>query len=205
MLQWPHFYRLVRRTLFMLVTATQLRVGNIIMHQSDLHRVMEMTHVTPGNWRGFVRTKLRNLRTGLQTEYRFRSEEKADRVSLEQQEMEFLYQSGDDYFFMNSENYEQISFAKEELGDSVLYLTPNLKIRVDLYEGRPVGVSLPKTVDLQVTDTPPAMRTATATNELKPATTETGLLVRVPSFISVGDVVRIDTETGNYLSRAKES
>src|SRR5262245_30970605 len=190
--------------LSMLVTATQLRVGNIIMHQSDLHRVMEMTHVTPGNWRGFVRTKLRNLRSGTQTEYRFRSEEKADRVSLEQQEMEYLYQSGDDFFFMNSETYEQISLSKDELGDSVQYLIPNLKIRIDLYEGRPVGVTLPKTVDMTVTDTPPAMKSATVTNELKPATMETGLVVRVPNFISTGDLIRIDTETGGYLSRAKE-
>lgn len=188
----------------MLVAATQLRVGNVILHQNDLHRIMELTHVTPGNWRGFVRTKLRNLRSGLQTEYRFRSEEKADRVSLEQQEMEYLYQSGEDYFFMNSETYEQISLTKDELGDSVQYLTPNLKIRVDLYEAKPVGVSLPKTVDLTVTDAPPAMKSATVTNELKPATMETGLVVRVPSFIGVGDVVRVDTETGNYLSRAKE-
>ena len=186
----------------MLVTATQLRVGNIIMHQSDLHRVMEMTHVTPGNWRGFVRTKLRNLRSGTQTEYRFRSEEKADRVSLEQQEMEYLYQSGDDFFFMNSETYEQISLSKDELGDSVQYLIPNLKIRIDLYEGRPVGVTLPKTVDMTVTDTPPAMKSATVTNELKPATMETGLVVRVPNFISTGDLIRVDTETGEYLSRA---
>lgn len=188
----------------MLVTATQLRVGNIIMHQSDLHRVMEMTHVTPGNWRGFVRTKLRNLRSGTQTEYRFRSEEKADRVSLEQQEMEYLYQSGDDFFFMNSETYEQISLAKDDLGDSVQFLIPNLKIRIDLYEGRPIGVALPKTVDMTVTDTPPAMKSATVTNELKPATMETGLVVRVPNFISTGDLIRVDTETGGYLSRAKE-
>ena len=188
----------------MLVTATQLRVGNIIMHQSDLHRVMEMTHVTPGNWRGFVRTKLRNLRSGTQTEYRFRSEEKADRVSLEQQEMEYLYQSGDDFFFMNSETYEQISLAKDELGDSVQFFIPNLKIRIDLYEGRPIGVTLPKTVDMTVTDTPPAMKSATVTNELKPATMETGLVVRVPNFISTGDLIRVDTETGGYLSRAKE-
>jgi elongation factor P len=189
---------------YMLVASTQLRVGSIIMHQNDLHRVMEMTHVTPGNWRGFVRTKLRNLRSGTQTEYRFRSEEKADRVSLEQQEMEYLYQSGDDYFFMNSESYEQISLSKGELGDSVQYLIPNLKIRVDLYESRPIGITLPKTVDLTVTDTPPAMKSATVTNELKPATMETGVIVRVPNFINTGDVIRVDTETGGYLSRAKE-
>ena len=187
----------------MIVAATQLRVGMIVMHQNDLHRIMDLTHVTPGNWRGFVRTKLRNLRSGLQTEYRFRSEEKVDRVTLEQQDMEYLYQSGDEFHFMNSETYEQIALSRETLGDSVPYLGPNLKIRIDLYEGQPVGITLPKTVDLQVTDTPPSMKSATVTNELKPATMETGLIVRVPSFIEVGEFVRVDTETGGYISRGK--
>lgn len=187
----------------MFVPATQLRVGMIVVHQTDLHRIMELIHITPGNKRGFVQTKMRNLRSGLQTEYKFRSEDKVDRVSLEQTEMEYLYQSGNDFHFMNSDNYEQITLSKDSLGDSVSYLTPNLKIRVDMYDGQPVGVSLPKTVDLRVTDAPPTMKSATVTNELKPATTETGLVVRVPSFIGVGDTVRVDTETGAYLSRAK--
>jgi len=187
----------------MFVPATQLRVGMIILYQDDLHRIMGLTHITPGNKRGFVQTKMRNLRTGLQTENKFRSEDKVERISLDQQEMEYLYQAGDDFYFMNSETYEQIQLSKDALGDSVLYLTPNLKIRVDMYDGQPVGISLPKTVDLQITDAPPAMKTATVTNELKPATTETGLVVRVPSFVEVGDSVRVDTETGTYLSRAK--
>jgi elongation factor P len=105
---------------------------------------------------------------------------------------------------MNSDNYEQITLSQEMLGDSVLYLVPNLKIKIDMHDGQPIGVSLPKTVDLQVTDAPPTMKTASVTNELKPATTETGLVVRVPSFIGVGDTVRVDTETGNYLSRANK-
>lgn len=187
----------------MLVPATQLRVGMVVMHNSDLHRIMELTHVTPGNWRGFVRTKLRNLRSGLQTEHRFRSEDKVDRITLEQLEMEYLYQSGDEFFFMNSENYDQLSLSRDALGDSVSYLIPNLKIKVDYHEGNPVGIALPKTVDLQITDTPPSMKSATVTNELKPATTETGLVVRVPSFLEVGETIRVDTETGDYVSRAK--
>jgi elongation factor P len=187
----------------MLVPATQLRVGMIIMHQNDLHRIMELIHITPGNKRGFVQTKMRNLRSGLQTEYKFRSEDKVDRISLEQQEMEYLYQSGGEFHFMNAETYEQMALSKETLGDSISYLTPNLRIRIDMYEGQPVGISLPKTVDLQVTEAPPAMKTATVTNEMKPATMETGLVVRVPNFIEVGDVVRIDTEAGTYLARVK--
>ena len=188
----------------MFVPATQLRVGMVVMHQNDLHRIMELIHITPGNKRGFVQTKMRNLRSGLQTEYKFRSEEKVDRASLEQQEMEYLYQSGDEFHFMNSDNYEQITLFKDMLGDAVLYLVPNLKIRIDMHNGQPIGISLPKTVDLQVTDAPPIMKTAIVTNELKSATTETGLIVRVPSFIGVGDTVRVDTETGNYLSRANK-
>jgi elongation factor P len=187
----------------MLIPATQLRAGMIIKHQSDLFRVMNVVHVTPGNWRGMVQTKLRNLRSGTQLENRFRSEDKVDRVSFEQHEMEFLYQSDDQYHFMNTENYEQIMLNAEELGDGVNYLTPNLRVQVEFYEGKPMGVSLPKTVDLTVTHTEPALRGATVTNVLKPATVESGAIVQVPGFVAIGDVIRVDTESGEYLSRAK--
>lgn len=187
----------------MLLPATQLRVGMIVIHQNNPHRIMDLTHVTPGNWRGFVRTKLRNLRTGLQTEHRFRSEDQVERVTLDQREMEYLYEADNEYHFMDVETYEQTSLSRETLGDTVLYLIPNLRLRVDFLEGQPVSISLPKTVDLRVKDTPPAMKTATVTTEMKPATLETGLVVRVPSFITAGDTVRVDTESGGYLSRVK--
>ena len=187
----------------MLIPATQLRVGMIVQHQNDLWRVMNVVHVTPGNWRGMVQTKLRNLRSGTQTEYRFRSEDKAERVTLEQHEMEYLYESDGQYHFMNTENYEQIALERELLGDAVNYLTPNSRIQVELHEGRPMGASLPKTVDLKVVETAPGLKSATVTNVLKPAKTETGLVVQVPNFIGEGDVIRVDTETGSYLSRAK--
>lgn len=187
----------------MFVPATQLRNGTIIKHQSDLYRVTQVTHVTPGNWRGMVQTKMRNLRTGLQTENRFRSEDKVEKVNLEQHEMEFLYKDGDEYHFMNTENFEQVVLTPEHLGDAVGYLISNLKVQVEFYESQPMGVELPKTVDLKVLDTPPGMKTATVTNVLKPATTETGLVVPVPNFIDVGDVIRVDTGSGAYLSRAK--
>jgi elongation factor P len=187
----------------MAIAATQLRVGMIIEHRDAPHRIMDLTHVTPGNWRGFVRTKLRNLRTGLQTEYRFRSEDQVERIILDQQEMEYLYEAGGEYHFMNVETYEQVVLSRETLGETVGYLTPNLRLRVDFYEGQAVALTLPKTVDLQVTDTPPGMKTASATTEMKPATLETGLEVRVPSFVEVGNSVRVDTETGEYLSRVK--
>ena len=187
----------------MLIPATQLRVGALVMYQNELHRIIDLIHVTPGNKRGFVQTKLRNLRSGLQTEHKFSSNDKVDRVTLEQQEMEYLYASGDEYCFMNSDNYEQMNLSKDVLGDSIPYLVPNMKITINLYDGDAVGISLPKTVDLTVTDTPPAMKGATVTNELKPATMETGLVVRVPGFIDTGESVRVDTETGEYVSRAK--
>lgn len=187
----------------MMIPATQLRHGAVIKFQNDLYRVTSMTHVTPGNWRGFVQTKMRNLRTGVSTENRFRSEEKVERVTLEQHEMEFLYQDGEDFHFMNSENFEQVALKKEDLGDSTGFLIPNLKVSVEFHETSPIGVELPKTVDLKVVDVPPGIKSATVANVLKPATTETGLVVQVPNFVSPGDSIRVDTTTGEYLSRAK--
>ena len=187
----------------MFVPATQLKVGTVIKYNNDLCRVTQVTHITPGNWRGMVQTKMRNLRTGVQTENRFRSEDKVEKVTLEQHEMEYLYQDGDFFHFMNTENYEQVELSGDDLGDAVGYLIPNLKVSVEFYEGKPMGVELPKTVDLKVTDVPPGLKTATVTNVLKPATTETGLVVPVPNFIETGSMIRVDTETGAYLSRAK--
>jgi elongation factor P len=187
----------------MLIPATQLRAGMIILHQKELWRVMNVVHVTPGNWRGMVQTKLRNLERGTQTEHRFRSEDKPERVTLEQQDMEYLYESDGLYHFMNTENYEQTALGADILGDAVKYLIANARIQVEFYEGKPMGVELPKTVDLRITETTPGLKTATVTNVLKPATTETGLVVQVPNFIDEGEVIRVDTETGEYLSRAK--
>ena len=187
----------------MFVPATQLKVGTIIKYNNDLCRVTQVTHITPGNWRGMVQTKMRNLRSGLSTENRFRSEDKVEKITLEQHEMEFLYQDGDIFHFMNTESYEQVELSRDDLGDAVGFLTPNLKVSVEFHEEKPLGVDLPKTVDLKVTDVVPAMKTATVTNVLKPATTETGLVVQVPNFIEIGSVIRVDTESGSYLSRAK--
>ncbi len=187
----------------MFVPATQLKVGTVIKYNNDLCRVTQVTHITPGNWRGMVQTKMRNLRSGLSTENRFRSEDKVEKITLEQHEMEFLYQDGDIFHFMNTENYEQVELSRDDLGDAVGFLTPNLKVSVEYHEEKPLGVELPKTVDLKVTDVVPGMKTATATNVLKPATTETGLVVNVPNFVEIGAVIRVDTETGSYLSRAK--
>jgi elongation factor P len=188
----------------MYIQATQLRPGMLINHEGELFRIMAVTHITPGNKRGMMQTKMRSLRSGLQNEHRFRSDDKVERVTLEQHEMEFLYASGDDYHFMNTDTYEQVTLTSDILGDATHFLTANLRVQIEFHEGGiPVGVTLPKTVDLAVTDTTPGIKGATVTNSLKPATTETGLVVQVPSFISPGESIRVDTETGEYLSRPK--
>ena len=187
----------------MLIPATHLRVGMVIMYNAELYRVTAVVHITPGNWRGMVQTKLRSMRSGNSTENRFRSEDKVERITLEQHEMEYLYSDGEQFHFMNTETYEQIALSAEDLGDAKSYLLPNVKINVEFHDTTPLGVSLPKTLDLTVTETAPGLKSATVTNTLKPATTETGLVVPVPNFIDVGDVIRVDTETGAYVSRAK--
>lgn len=184
-----------------MISATQLRVGTIIKWNDDLWRVMNVQHITPGNWRGMVQTKLRNIRSGTQTEYRFRSEEKVERARLDSHEMEYLYSAAGEHHFMNTETYEQITLADEVLGDAVLYLKPNSRIQIDLYEGQPVGIDLPTTVDLAVTRTEPRLKRAAVTNILKPATLETGLEIHVPDFIEEGEVVRVDTSDGKYVER----
>jgi len=188
----------------MQISATQLRPGMLINHNGELHRIMTVMHITPGNKRGMMQTKLRNIRSGTQNEHRFRSDDSVERISLEQHEMEFLYQSDSEYYFMNTETYDQMALDPETLGDAINYLTPNFRLQVEFYEGtKPVAVNLPKTVDLAITETTPGIKTATVTNVLKPATTETGLVVQVPGFIDIGDVIRVDTASGDYLSRAK--
>lgn len=187
----------------MLIQATQLRPGMIVNHEGQLFRIMTVDHITPGNKRGIIQTKMRNLASGLQTENRFRSEDRVEKATLEQQEMEFLYAADGQYHFMNVESFEQIALGVDLLGDAVKYLTPNLRVQVDFYNEQPIGVTLPKTVDLRITQTAPGLKSATVTNVLKPATAETGLVVPVPGFISEGDVIRVDTDTGAYLSRAK--
>jgi elongation factor P len=193
----------LERDLTRMIQATQLRTGMAILHEGNLCRILSVQHITPGNWRGMVQAKLRNLKTGNSFEYRFRSEDRVEKADLEEHEMEFLYASGDDFHFMNTETYEQVAINREDLGDAVHYLVPNTRAMVEFYEHRPVGVELPVTVDLRVVETAPGMKGATASNSGKPAVLETGLQVMVPQFIDVGEKVRIDTAEGKYLERAK--
>ena len=175
----------------------------VLEYNKDLWRVMTITHITPGNWRGMVQTKLRNVKTGTQTENRFRSEDKVERVILNQSKMQFLYQDGDDYHFMNTETFDQITIPHELIEDVAGFLTPNMEVEVEFYETTPLNVTLPKTVNLKVVQTDPGMRNAAVTNTLKPATLETGLVVQVPHFVAEGEVITINTETKEYMARAK--
>ena len=179
-----------------------MKKGMLIKIENDLFRVLELQHVTPGNLRGFVRVKFRNIRSGTLSDQKLRSEDTVERATLDETEMQYLYQDGDTFYFMDTTSYEQIHITSEALGDSVSYLKPEMTIKVEFYGTEPVGIELPQTVDLKVTDTVPGIKGATASNQIKPATTETGLVVNVPPFINTGDVIRVNTETGEYLSRA---
>ena len=187
----------------MAISANDLRPGMVIMHNNDLHSVFSITHRTPGNLRAFVQAKLRNLRTGAMMEHRFRSDDRVDRAVLDQMDMEYLYHDGDLYHFMNTETFEQVGLTAEALGDAVNYLIPNLRIEVEFYEGKPISVDLPQTVDMEVVETEPGLKGATVSNVTKPATMETGLVVQVPPFIEKGEKIRVETTEGKYLERVK--
>jgi elongation factor P len=186
----------------MAIPATQLRPGMVVKHNNDLHSVFSVEHRTPGNLRAFIQAKLRNLRTGAMFEHRFRSSDAIEKITVDETQMEYLYQDGDSYVFMNTENYEQLYLNRDVLGDAVDYLTANLQIKVEFFDGKPVGVELPQTVDLKVVETEPGLKSATASSVTKPAKTETGLVVQVPPFINEGETIRVDTSEGAYLSRA---
>lgn len=184
-----------------MISATQLRAGMIIVHEGELYRVLRIDHITQGNKRGKVQTEMRNLRTGTKIENRFRSEDSIEKADLSEKEMEFLYQEGDSYIFMDSSNYEQIHMNKEDLGNAVYYLQPNTKVLVEFHEERPIGVELPSTMNVKVVETSPPMKGATASGGAKPARLENGLTIKVPQFIQEGDVVRVDTGTNEYQDR----
>lgn len=181
--------------------AVQLRKGMIIDLDGQLLRVHDFQHVTPGKGQAVVQTRLRNLRSGAMIDRRFRSQESVERVQLEYRTMEYLYQEGDSYVFMDAETYEQVHLSADAIQDALPYLIANLSLEVDFYEGAPVGIELPGTVDLEVVDTEPALKGATVSGSAKPATLETGLVIGVPQFVNVGDKVRVDTSTGDYLTR----
>ena len=187
----------------MAIPATQIRRGMVLVMDGEPCRVVEFRHHTPGNLRAMVQAKLRNLRTGSGFEHRFRAADSVEPASMETHELEFLYQGGDTYHFMNTQNYDQLELDDEALGDAAQWMQPQMRIMAEFYDGRPVGIQLPNAVELEIVETAPVMRSATKTASNKPAKLENGMTVNIPEFISTGERIRVNPNTGEYLDRAK--
>jgi elongation factor P len=185
-----------------LINATDIRKGLIIKIDGELFSVSDFQHVTPGKGRAHMQVSIKSLKQGNVTQKRFRSTDKVEDVFLEHIDMEYLYKDGEDFCFMNTENYEQVLLTKEVLGDTMLYITPNSKVKVSFYEGNTVGIELPASVTLKIIETDPGTKGDTVTNVFKPAKLETGHIIKVPPFINPGELVKVDTRTGQFLGRA---
>ena len=184
-----------------MISTADFKKGLTIELDGEVFQLLDFQHVKPGKGGAFVRTKLRSLRSGNVFDRTFRAGERMEEAYLERKETQFLYRSGDDYVFMDMESFEQTSLPAGQLGDSVKYLKDNLVINLLMHDGRLLGVELPDTVDLRVTQTDPGLRGDTAAGGSKPATLETGAVVQVPLFIGEGEVIRVDTRSGQYLGR----
>jgi elongation factor P len=183
------------------IQATRLRKGMLIKVGDNLFRILELHHLTPGNKRAHIQVRMRNIRSLMLADEKFRAEEDIERATLDEREMQYLYKDGDLYYFMDTSTYDQIHISAEALGESASYLIAEALIRVEFYGEEPVGIELPPTVDLVVKETVPGIKGATASAQVKPATLETGLVISVPSFVNEGDKIRVNTETGEYQSR----
>ncbi|MFZ0391743.1 MAG: elongation factor P [Calditrichia bacterium] len=187
----------------MKIKAIQVRKGNVIQYQNDLYRVTESNHVTPGKGPAMMQVKMKRLSDGVNAENRFRPDESVEKATLTTREYQFLYSSGDEYYFMDMETFEQIHLTSEMLGDDIYYLLPETMVQILIHENQPIGVELPGVVELKVTETQPNIKGATVSSSYKPATLETGLITQIPPFVEEGEVIRIDTSSGKYLERAK--
>lgn len=184
-----------------MISATEIRPGMIIVYNGELHRAHSVLHKTPGNLRGFVQAKLRNLKSGSMNEHRFRSEDKVEKASLDTRDMQYLYSDTEGHHFMNQENYDQVRLSDDVVGDAMKYILPEAVITIDFYDDNPVSVELPNTVALKIVETEPGMKGATASASYKPAKLETGLIVQVPQFVEAGITIKIDTRDDSYLER----
>ena len=184
-----------------MVTAIQLKVGNAIVLDGKLYYVMSLKHVVKQQRRGFISAKLKGLADGTSIERRFRSGDRVELAILDTREMEYLYHTGTEYIFMDLETYEQFPLDQELLGDATKYLTPNERVKVQYHEKNPVGVEVPLFVNLKIEETQPPLKGATATASPKTATLETGIVVRVPQFLQIGETVRIDTRDDSFIER----
>jgi elongation factor P len=183
---------------------SQVRKGMVLVGEGgQLFHVVDRDLNTPGNWRAILQLKLKNLKTGSITVNRVRPQDKVEQAYLDKREMQYIYQDGDGYVFMDTETYDQITLGREWVGELMLYMKEGNKAQVVFYEGKPISLELPATVDLKVTHTEPGLKGATAAAQFKPATLETGLKLSVPPFVNLGETIAVDTRTGEYLSRSK--
>lgn len=182
--------------------ANDLKPGKAIVQDGQVWIVTKTEHVKPGKGGAFVQAKVKNMKTGSVQEKRFRSSDDVDGINLDRREMEYLYSDGSGAIFMDTETYDQVTLPEDVLGDALKYCKPNEKINGLHHDGQCLSIELPQVVELEVTDAPPGIKNATATSVMKEATTETGLVVKVPEFINIGDKIRVTTETGDYQSRA---
>ena|SRR5215210_1755009 len=187
----------------MAMPATQIRRGMVLVFNGAPHRVLEFRHHTPGNLRAMVQAKMKNLKNGSTIEHRFRAADSIEKAAMETHDLEFLYQGGDTYHFMNTENYDQLEMDEEMLGDNAQWMQPGMKIQAEYYDGRPIGIQLPNSMVLEIVETAPVMRSATKTASTKPAKLENGVTVNVPEFVATGEKVRVNPNTGEYMDRAK--
>lgn len=186
------------------INYSQVRKGMVIVgDDKQLYYVVDYHLNTPGNWRAILQLKIKNLKTGAITPLRVRPEDKVEQAYLDKREMEYIYQDGDGYVFMDTETSDQITLDREWVGDQMLYMKENTKAHVTFYDGKPLFLDLPATVELKVVETEPAVKGATAAAQYKPAILETGLKITVPPFVGIGEVVAVDTRESKYLSRAK--
>ncbi len=186
-----------------MIKAIELRKGRTIIHDGQLSIVHEARHVAKGNKGSYMQTKLKNFKTGTMFEVRFNVNDRIEIPFVESKEYEFLYKDGENFIVMDSETYDQIPVSGDMIGDSAQWLTPNTKVTCQIYEGQIVAIEVPFTVVLEVTDAPPVVKGATATNQQKEVVLETGAKVRVPPFIGTGERICVDTRTGEYIERAK--
>jgi elongation factor P len=185
------------------VQATALRRGTTIVYEGAPYRVLEFEHRTPGNKRGFVQTKLRNLLDGTQREVKFAASDFVERAVIEAREMECLYPESGGYVFMDTESYDQMTLDAEILGDAKFWVREGMRLSVELLEGRPIGLQLPKTLEIEIRETEPVVRGQTAASSTKPATLANGVVVQVPPFLNAGDRIVVDPGELRYVERAK--
>ncbi len=185
-----------------MISAIDLRKGLVIRIDGELYTVSGFNHVTPGKGRAHMQVSIKRLKQGNVTQKRYRPSDKVEDVFLDHRDMEYLYQEGDNFCFMDTENYEQVFLSKDVLGDAMSYISPNAKVSVSLHENNAIGVELPSSVTLKIIETDPGTKGDTVTNVFKPATLETGYMTKVPLFINTGEIIKIDTRTGEFMGRA---